>query len=151
MTDWVSKLSWFLLYVIYCGQYRKPRARERVRVSMVTRLCARVERSVLFRMERSPCWLGEQSAPLVVVGWVSKVTKAVVYYFCYGQYMQPQACERARVTMFTRLCVCVEHAVLVIIETSPSSSSSPNHFSCARERLGLRPQLIFYLACFSKN
>ena len=63
MTDWVSKLSWFLLYVIYCGQYRKPRARERVRVSMVTRLCARVERSVLFRMEGRRVGLESKARP----------------------------------------------------------------------------------------
>ena len=56
----------------YYGQYRKPRVRERMRVSMVTRLCARAERSVLFRIEKSPCWLGNPNEPLAVTDWISK-------------------------------------------------------------------------------
>ena len=71
VTDWVSKLACVLLYVLYYGRYTKPRARERARVTrarvaVVTRLCARVGQSVLFRIEKSPCRPGESSDPLIV-------------------------------------------------------------------------------------
>ena len=63
-----------LLYVLYYGNYRGPHARGRARVTMVTRLCARVEHSVWFMFEKLACWRGSPSEPLAVAGWVSKLT-----------------------------------------------------------------------------
>ena len=64
VADWTSKLTGVLSYVLHCMQYRKHRARKRARVTMVTRLCAGVEHSVLFRTEQTPCLcLGAQVNP----------------------------------------------------------------------------------------
>ena len=48
--------------------------RERARVTMVTRLCAGVEHSVLFTVEKSPCSLGNPSETFAVTDWISKLT-----------------------------------------------------------------------------
>ena len=72
VTDRIFKSTWSLLYVLSYGAYVKPRVRERARVTMVTRLCVRVEDYGLFRIEKSPCWLGNPNEPLAVTDWISK-------------------------------------------------------------------------------
>ena len=74
----------FFLYVLYYWHDRKPHARERARVTMVTRLCARVARSVLFRIRSRHVGLENPSEPLAVVNWVSKVTRAVLIVSALG-------------------------------------------------------------------
>ena len=83
---------------------------------MVTRLRARVEHSVLFTIEKSPCSLGNPSEPLAVTDWIFKSTWSLVFVLSYGAYRMPRVRERARVTMVTRLCARVEHSVLFRIK-----------------------------------
>ena len=108
----VSKLTWVLLYVLYNWQYREPQACERARVTMVTSFCARVEHSVLFEIERSPCWPGNPSEALAGVEWISKLTLSLLYVLYYGQTREHHARERARVTMVTRLCARAQGIVI---------------------------------------
>ena len=91
------------MYVLDYGQCSKPYVRERARVTMVFRLCARVERSVLFRIEELSCWLGSPSEPLAVADWISKLTWVPLLSLYCGQYREPYVHDRARVTMVTGL------------------------------------------------
>ena len=50
----------------------KPHVRECAWVTMVTRSCAHVERSVLFRVARPLGWFRNPSEPVAVVDWISK-------------------------------------------------------------------------------
>ena len=87
-----------------CGPHRELHARERARVTMVTRLCARVQLSVLFRLEKSLRWPGNPDAPLAVTDCISNLTLVLLYVLYYGQYRKPHVRERARVTTVTGLC-----------------------------------------------
>ena len=126
VTDRIFKSTWSLVYVLSYGAYGKPRVRERARVTMVTRLCVRVEDSGLFRIEKSPCWLGNPSEHLAVTDWISKLTGDLVYFLYYGQYRKPRVRERMRVSMVTRLCARAERSVLFRIEKSPCWLGNPN-------------------------
>ena len=100
------------LYVLHYGRHRVPHAHGRTRVTMVTRLCARVQRSVWFGIGRSPCWLGNSSDPLAVTDGISKLTLVLLYVLDSGNHGGPHARGRARVTMATRLCARVEQPVV---------------------------------------
>ena len=89
----------------------KPHVRECAWVTMVTRSCAHVERSVLFRVARPLGWFRNPSEPVAVVDWISKFTWVLLSVPYFGKYRKCQARERARVTMVTRLCARIEHAV----------------------------------------
>ena len=114
------------LDVFYAGIHRGPHARGRARVTVVTRLCARVEHSVLFRIGKFPCWLRSPNEPLAVAGRISRLTSVLVYVTYYGQYRKPRVHERARVTMVTRLCAHVEQSLLFRAEQSLCSLGSPS-------------------------
>ena len=55
VTNCISKITWTLWYGLCSGNHREPRARGRVRVTVVTRRRACVALSVLWEMEKSPC------------------------------------------------------------------------------------------------
>ena len=125
VADWISNSIWVIMHVLYHGQYRKPRVCEHAQVTMVARLCARVEHSVLFRIGKFPCWLRSPNEPLAVAGRISRLTSVLVYVTYYGQYRKPRVHERARVTMVTRLCAHVEQSLLFRAEQSLCSLGSP--------------------------
>ena len=115
-------------YVPHYGNHKGPHARGRARVTMVTRLCARVERSVWFRIDKSPCLLGNPNEPLAVTDWISKLTWVLLHFLYYGNHGGPHARRHARVTVVTRLCARVEHSVWFKIPKSqcwPGNSSGP--------------------------
>ena len=84
--------------------------RERTRVTMVTRLCARVKHSVLFRISKTLCRFGNQSEPVAVADWISNPIWVILHVLYHGQYRKPRVRERAQVTMVARLCARVEHS-----------------------------------------
>ena len=113
VADRISRLTSVLVYVTYYGQYRKPRVHERARVTMVTRLCAHVEQSLLFRAEQSLCSLGSPSEPLAVAHWISKVTWA--YCVCYLSWaMQKSSRARARAGDHCHPLVCARRAFCIV-------------------------------------
>ena len=107
------------LDVFYAGIHRGPHARGRARVTMVARLCARVEHSVWFRIEKSPCWLGNSSETLAVTDWISKLALVLPYVLYCGNHRGPHARGRARVTVVIRLCARAKHSVQFRIGKSP--------------------------------
>ena len=109
-----------------CGPHRELHARERARVTMVTRLCAGVEHIVWFRIDKSPCSFGNPSEPFAVTDWISKLSGVLVYVLYYGQYRKPHVLERARVTMFARLRAGVEHHVLFRTDKSQCWFGNPS-------------------------
>ena len=93
-TDWISKLTGVLVYVLYSGQCSKPHVHEREWMTMATRLCARVEHLVLFRIDKSPCWFGNPSETLAVTDWFAKCTWVLVHVLYCGQYRKTRVRER---------------------------------------------------------
>ena len=78
--------------------------RERTRVTMVTRLCARVKHSGLFRIEKSLCWLGNPSEPLAVTDWISNFKRVIVHVLDHGPYSK-LTCASARGWPWSPACV----------------------------------------------
>ena len=89
----------------------KTHVRECAWVTMVTRLRAHVERSVLVRVARPLEWFRNPSEPVAVVDWISKFALVIWSVPYLGKCRKCQARERARVTMVTRSCARIEHAV----------------------------------------
>ena len=101
------------MYVIYYVQCRKPRVRERARVTMATRLCARAEHSVNFRISKTLCCSANPSERLAMAHWISKLPWVIFLIFHNFQCRKPHVRERARVSMVTRLCARVEHSFCI--------------------------------------
>ena len=91
----------------------KPHARECAWVTMVTRLRAHVERSVLVRVARPLEWFRNPSEPVAVVDWISKFTW-VIWSVPYFGGIQKVPSARTRAGDHGHPVVCAHRARGVI-------------------------------------
>ena len=105
VTDWISKLTWFLVFVsLLCSMQDFPFAR--------ARRGARAGSAVFSKIEKWPCWPGNSIEPLTVTDWMFKLTWILVYLSitCHNQ-LPTRARRGAR--------ACVGSSVLSTVEESP--------------------------------